>query len=37
MGAERNRNLETDILREENFKKNIWAHERKSNMENQNQ
>ena len=35
MGAERNHNSETVSLREENFKKNIWAHKRKSNMENQ--
>jgi len=28
---------ETASLWEENFKKNIWAHKRKSNLENQNQ
>jgi len=34
MGVERNYNSETASLREENFKKNIRAHKRKSNMEN---
>jgi hypothetical protein len=34
MGVERNNNSETVRLREENPKKNIWAHKRKSNMEN---
>jgi len=33
MGAERNHNSEIAGLLEENFKKNIWAYERKSNME----
>ena len=33
MGAERNYNSEIAGLLEENFKKNIWAYERKSNME----
>jgi hypothetical protein len=33
MGAERNYNSETVSLREENSK-NIWAHKRRSNMEN---
>jgi len=37
MGAERNYSSETVSLWEENFKNNIWAHKRKSNMENQNQ
>ena len=37
MGAERNRNLKTISLWEENSKKNIWAHKRKPNMESQNQ
>jgi hypothetical protein len=37
MGIERNHNLETIGLREENYKKNIWAHKRKPNMESQNQ
>jgi len=37
VGAERNYNSETVSLWEENFKNNIWAHKRKSNMENQNQ
>jgi len=32
MGAEKNYNSETVALREENFKKNIWAYERKSNI-----
>jgi len=33
MGAEINYNSEIAGLWEENFKKNIWAYERKSNME----
>jgi hypothetical protein len=37
MGIERNHNSETINLWEENFKKNIWAHKRKLNMESQNQ
>ena len=37
MGAERNRNSETITLWQENSKKNILAHEGKSNMDNQNQ
>jgi len=36
MGVERNYNSETAGRLEETFKKHIWAHERKSNMENQN-
>jgi hypothetical protein len=34
MGVERSYNSETAGLREENSKKNIRAHKRKSNMEN---
>jgi hypothetical protein len=34
LGAERINNSETVSLRERNSKENIWAHERKSNMEN---
>ena len=34
MGAERKYNSETAGLLEENLKRNIWAYERKSNMEN---
>ena len=34
MGVERNYNSETVSLQEENSKKNIQAHKRKSNMEN---
>ena len=34
MGAERNYNSEIVGLWEENFKKNIWAYERKSDVEN---
>jgi hypothetical protein len=34
LGAERIHNSETVSLPEENSNKNIWAHERKSNMEN---
>jgi hypothetical protein len=34
MGVERSYNSETVSLREENSKKNIRAHKRKSNMEN---
>jgi len=33
MGAERKYNSETASLEEENLKRNIWAYERKSNME----
>jgi len=33
LGAERNHNSEIAGLSEENFKKNIWAYERKSNTE----
>ena len=33
MGAEWNYNSENAGLWEENFKKNIWAYERKSDME----
>jgi len=33
MGAERNYNSEIAALWEENFEKDIWAYERKSNME----
>ena len=37
MGIERSHNSEIISLREENLKKNIWAHKRKPNMESQNQ
>jgi hypothetical protein len=37
MGIERNHNSETISLLEENFKKNIWAHKRRPNMESQSQ
>jgi len=37
LGIEWNRNSETICLWEENFKKNIWAHKRKLNVESQNQ
>ena len=33
MGAERKYNSEAASLSEENLKRNIWAYERKSNME----
>ena len=36
MGAERKINSEIACLWEENFKKNIWAYERKSYMEDEN-
>ena len=36
MGAERKYNSETASLWQENLKRNIWAYERKSNMEDKN-
>ena len=37
MGAERKYNSETASLCEGNLKRNIWAHERKSNTEDEKQ
>jgi hypothetical protein len=37
VGIDRNHNSGTISLWKENFKKNIWPHKRKSNMESQNQ